>query len=548
MTATARALAIGLAVLAQAIVPVDSRSALREVGPGKPFATIQGALDDLWDARGSAPFPETERVLVYGGTYREQAVPYSWLVPTAENRLVIEAAPGEAVVVDGENARDYGFDVWVDYTTIRRIQVRGTVRVGVQIIRGTGAIIEDVSASDNGVHGVNVEFTAGVDVIRCVADRNVLNGINLAGCSDASLESCTADDNGNIGIMLSSGPGVEARWCKARDNGQAGIWLGATESVVADCVLNSNGVYGLIGSKAHDSSVLRCVASDNLTHGIDMDRCGSPRLEGNVALRNGHSGIIIPVSADAEILHNTVSGNGIAGIYVYFTAPRAWIQGNVIVSDVANATGLYIDSSSTPGVVSDGNDLWASGGGRLGWWETTFADDLDAWRALSGQDGASISADPETHEDGHHLLPWSACVGAGLPLGFPSRDRDGEARDDASPDLGADEFLHPRLRLAALPFDDPVLVPPEGGRFHFTVELSNPNPYTVSTSGWTRALLPEGGALEPLAGPVPLELAPDDSLSLTTSQSVPSGAPAGTYGFEVALGEFPETWAATAST
>ena len=39
-----------------------------------------------------------------------------------------------------------------------------------------------------------------------------------------------------------------------------------------------------------------------------------------------------------------------------------------------------------------------------------------------------------------HLQSTSMCIGAGTPVGAPLTDYDGDARDPAAPDIGADEF------------------------------------------------------------------------------------------------------------
>lgn len=39
-----------------------------------------------------------------------------------------------------------------------------------------------------------------------------------------------------------------------------------------------------------------------------------------------------------------------------------------------------------------------------------------------------------------HLQATSLCIAAGTPAGAPATDFDGDPRDPATPDIGADEF------------------------------------------------------------------------------------------------------------
>jgi len=72
---------------------------LYEVGPGKPYATIQGALDQLWLDQGSSPFTATQEIRIYNGTYNEAIQLNSGLRPMFRFPLVFKAAPGNSNVV-----------------------------------------------------------------------------------------------------------------------------------------------------------------------------------------------------------------------------------------------------------------------------------------------------------------------------------------------------------------------------------------------------------------------------------------------------------------
>lgn len=71
--------------------------AIWEVGSGKTYSTIAGALAALYTAVGSDAFTETQTIKVYDGTYAEGIAPNANLNPTATYRLVITSVNGYAL-------------------------------------------------------------------------------------------------------------------------------------------------------------------------------------------------------------------------------------------------------------------------------------------------------------------------------------------------------------------------------------------------------------------------------------------------------------------
>ena len=66
--------------------------------------------------------------------------------------------------------------------------------------------------------------------------------------------------------------------------------------------------------------------------------------------------------------------------------------------------------------------------------------DWTAWRAL-GHDPHGLNADPLVFgPENLHLREGSPCIGAGVPIVGITTDIDGDPRDPAHPDIGADEF------------------------------------------------------------------------------------------------------------
>jgi hypothetical protein len=74
-----------------------SGAGLYEVGPGKTYATIQGALDQLWTDQGSATFTASQYVRVFADTYDENIEINSSFNPDATNgyQMILEGDPGD---------------------------------------------------------------------------------------------------------------------------------------------------------------------------------------------------------------------------------------------------------------------------------------------------------------------------------------------------------------------------------------------------------------------------------------------------------------------
>ena len=82
------------------------------------------------------------------------------------------------------------------------------------------------------------------------------------------------------------------------------------------------------------------------------------------------------------------------------------------------------------------------------------------------------------------------------------------------------------------------MIPADGGRFEYTIEIINNENETVIFDVWVNAQLPYGS----MFGPVILrsmELPAGGSLIRTMIQNIPSAAPSGEYQFIGRVGEYP---------
>ncbi|MCK4346843.1 MAG: right-handed parallel beta-helix repeat-containing protein, partial [Bacteroidales bacterium] len=111
---------------------------------------------------------------------------------------------------------------------------------------------------------------------------------------------------------------------------------------------------------------------------------------------------------------------------------------NNILSNIAG--GFSIVTYNHPGLESDYNDLYTDRNRFININGTTPVDNLANWQSGYNQDLHSYSVDPkfvsdtDLHANNIHL------DGSGLPLTEVTVDFEGDQRDPANPDIGADEF------------------------------------------------------------------------------------------------------------
>ncbi|OFY04206.1 MAG: hypothetical protein A2W93_05775 [Bacteroidetes bacterium GWF2_43_63] len=169
------------------------------------------------------------------------------------------------------------------------------------------------------------------------------------------------------------------------------------------------------------------------------------------------NGMIIQYTNYYNFYHNSVnctsSGTTPSRAFYYYNSNNCEIKNNIL----ANTGGGYAFHSTYGNFISDYNDLYATGV-SLGYFSGTNIATLAEWNAATLMDSNSVSIDPlfsspsDLHVSSHFLN------NEGFPVGIID-DIDGESRNVATPDIGADEFIVPAEDAGVVEITEPVSSP-----------------------------------------------------------------------------------------
>ena len=99
----------------------------------------------------------------------------------------------------------------------------------------------------------------------------------------------------------------------------------------------------------------------------------------------------------------------------------------------------------------------------------------------------------------------------------------------------------PELTINITPVNPPVIIPPEGGEFQYSLSIVNGGASTAIFDGWIEVVMPDSSLLGPLLLRTNISLAASASIIREMSQYVPAGAPAGIYTYWGRVGQHPST-------
>jgi len=415
---------------------------IREVGSGKPFATISAAIADLEAAVGSTPFTETQTIRVYNGSYTETPMSQNVLKPTATYRLVIEAAAGNSPILDGQNITTYGFYFYeTDYLTIKGFEIKNfasafsTYIYNCDYVIFENLIVHDcasgygiyfIYASKYGIIKNNVVYNCYAPLSlgeNCEAfNNNIYNSNNGIGCRNNDIVHNNIVHDITFGIVVN----VAAN-CKIYNNKVYNVnygvssygYGGADNAEIHDNELY-NGTVALILVGGNNMKIYNNYVYDNPYY-IGIDITGNNNLIYNNLIKNiGYVSLSISNGSGNRTYNNTIYG---AGWLVSMTSlTGANYLTNNILFEAGGGGCIFTVPADVGYIKSDRNCLYKTAGYIAYIWNTIPCATLAIWQANSGQDLTSISADPLFVNAGgvlatdYKLQNASPCIAAGVDL------------------------------------------------------------------------------------------------------------------------------------
>ena len=239
-------------------------------------------------------------------------------------------------------------------------------------INGRGVFGPGASGTPNDIHhnttGINVFSTATNAVVRSNRVHDNTTGVSTASATSSILGNEIYRNTVGLTGVGTLGP---VDWSDPNDiyENVTGV-LALASSPTATTVVRFNRVHGN-------------------TTGVQLANGAVAR--NNVIYRNTGRGVLVSGANGAQVVHNTVYEPSADGIHVAAGSSNALIRNNIVW--VQAGYGLRVDLNSQAGFDSDYNNLFASGSGRIGWWQKDFTD-LYGWMVEVKSDLHSIGYTP----------------------------------------------------------------------------------------------------------------------------------------------------------
>lgn len=297
-----------------------------------------------------------------------------------------------------------------------RCAVESTQALGVQADTGFGLLVDSCPGSSFDFVQMAGSFRSGI-VVRRSDDVRFRHVRTRGTVSEAAL---SIENSSRVAVQTCSLGTV------AGVAGVAAVELSGdcADDTLMEMTVLAEAEYGIL---AQGGGVRRAVIANNFVtawtgSGVLLDRADSTRLFYNTIVspeQGGVSGVMFRDVSGCRSLDNIFWNRGLDSSACY------------------RVEGAFPFAAGA----SDHNDLYSSGtSGNTALVNGTLYPRLGDWRVL-GQDGRSIAQDPMFEESGDfHLSSGSACRDSGVPTPGILRDLDGDSRNPATPDIGADEF------------------------------------------------------------------------------------------------------------
>jgi parallel beta-helix repeat protein len=441
-------------------------AATLEVGEGKPYTSIQTAINDAVTG---------DTVLVYDGTYVEN-------ISFMGKAITVKSVNGAASTTIDGNASG-------SVVTFNNSEGSGSVLDGFTVTNG----YREEGGDGGGIYC----YSSSPSITNCIITGNTVTGSGGGGDEDGggiycyssspSITNCTIAGNtarvsgGGI-YCYSSSPNITN--CTITGNTAAhgvGIWCAYSSPSIINCTIAGNTATSNYGS----GGGISCAT----TSSPSITNC---TIAGNTAGTNGSGGGIYcswycyPSITNCTIAGNTAgSGGGMyfGGNYSSPTITNCTITGNTASS---NGGGIYIDYYASPTVknsilwddsAANGNEIYL-GSSTI---TVTYSDvDEDGYEGSNG----NIRQDPlfvDPANGNFRLQPDSPCIDAGTSNGAPSTDMNGFPRYDAPlvPNTGGGTY--PYYDIGAYEYTGVVTLEVGAGKPYISIQTAIDDALTGDT-------------------------------------------------------------------
>jgi hypothetical protein len=393
----------------------------------------------------------------------------------AQLRPTASGAPGQPIVYQADGAVTIeapSGTVSVMFTSVhdislRDVTIRASALQAVWVDNAARVTLAGDTITNSG--GPGLQIKRGTDT--------TITGSRLVGSSGAGLLETSAAVGTSLLSSSVTGNGKDGQ----KYNGD-GVGLAGTDATVIDDVITGNGdgvgfehgVYA--GATANGYTIEGNLIGDNA--GADIKAAGGPGLVADNRLESSMFGLVISdnpaavtfeynlvqgafqhgilvttgtTPARARLWNNTVeqtgrsTASGNASAVFVVSAALLELRNNLLAYTNPDLLGsaLLVNDQSLVGSFASDTNWFASPDPRalrVAWngARVTFAQ----WRALSGQDGASIESAPPSFDADGRVTSSDLGAGAGTPLGL-EHDLAGTPIDPLRPpDIGAFELVH----------------------------------------------------------------------------------------------------------
>ncbi len=390
---------------------------------------------------------------VRDGIYNEQIHLTEIIGADATNNVVFQSESGDStgVIIEfsPDNINPY---VWLldgtDYLTIKGMTLRSlnTSYANVVVFQNeaNNNTIEHNYFDGNGIYGYLIYSNTYLDENNIIKNNFFQDGryaIYFAGNSSSDRESGNIISGNKLENQYRYGVYLLYQSGLIFENNQIGSFAENT-TYGAVYLLYSNDAQQITGNT---------IISNSRNYGLQMEYCsGTLGNEGLIAnnfitlLRTNSTanGIYTYSGTYQKYYNNTINiqstdPNSSAALYTYYGG-NIDLRNNIF-SNKGGGYLIYINNS-IPITSSDNNDFYTTGA-NVAYLTNTPVATLADWQTATGLDAASLSVDPFFESDSTYVVTQVSLNGAAQPLAEVTTDIEGEARDAATPDIGADEFV-----------------------------------------------------------------------------------------------------------